>query len=224
MTQEVKVLSAIGAVLIIALVGVSVLISKSSTTPANKNVAPNSELLVRSDSYHSASPDQIGASSSAQVTLVEFGDFQCPACGAAFPTIEQALSDYQEKIDLVFRHFPLTQHPNARIAAEAAEAAGAQGKFYDMYRKLYENQAEWSESKDPLSLFQNYAKGIGLNIDQFTADVKANKFSDKISRDLSDGNQLGVNATPTFFVNGQRIVGVPTYTQLKNLIEADLAK
>ncbi len=160
----------------------------------------------------------------APITMVEFTDFQCPVCGRAFPVIEQALKDYNGKIYFVHRHFPLTQiHPNAMAAAEASEAAGAQGKFWEMHDLLFKNQDQWADSSSPEPFFEQYAQVLGLNLTQFKDFVKNKKGDAAIQRDIAEGNKLGVNATPTIFINGKGISGLPTHDQLKARLDAALA-
>lgn len=172
----------------------------------------DSQRLVRQDSHQVAT-------TSAQLSLVEFSDFQCPACGAAHPVVFQIIEDYQGELSYAFRHFPLPQHKNAQIAAEAAEAAGEQGMFFEMADRLLGSQDEWSESNKPLDIFIGYAQELGLDVDQFRQAVESHKFADKIRRDQNDGQALGVDSTPTFFINGQKVSGVPTYDQFRETIE-----
>ena len=210
MNQETKVLIGIVVVTVGILVGGAWLSSRGSNAPAT---ASRPDLLVKSDSYHTGKSD-------VKVTVVEFGDYQCPACGAAYPVLRQMLADYGDKVNFVFRNFPLPQHQNALIGAEAAEAAGAQGKYWEMHDVLYDKQAEWGESTTPLDFLVKYADGLHLNMDQFKSDVQANKYADRITADQNDGLANGINATPTIFVNGQIISGVPTYADLKSMIDA----
>lgn len=215
MKQEAKILLGIGILTMVILVGAVFLLSKSPSENTTKLADP--KLLIKEDSHQIASP-------SAKVNLVEFGDYQCPACGAAHPIVKRILEDYSGKINFVFRNFPLNQHQNAQIAAEAAEAAGEQGKYWPMYDKLYENQNQWAETTKPLEIFLSYAKDLGLDIARFKAAVDGNKFADRISSDQNDGLALGVNSTPTFFLIQEKIVGVPTYDQLKSKIDYQLSK
>ena len=210
MSQEAKVLTGIGLVSILLIVGAVIFLSKSSPTP--QNVISDSKLLVKSDSH-------VLGSNQAKVTIVEFGDYQCPACGAAYPVTKQIIKDYGAKIKFVFRNFPLTQHQNAKVAAEAAEAAGTQGKFWEMHDILYEKQSEWGQSSDPMPFFLDYAKKVGLNVSKFEEDVKGDKFVGKINTDANDGSSLGVNVTPTFFINGEKVEGVLSYSEFKKRIE-----
>lgn len=144
---------------------------------------------------------------SGSVALVEYGDFQCPACGQYFPILQQVKEVYGDKITFQFRHFPLESiHPNARAAARAAEAAGNQGKFWEMHDRLFGYQSEWQSSGDPLSFFESYARSIGVeNIEQFTTDYRSSAVNDVINADLGAGREIGVQSTPTFILNGKKI-------------------
>ena len=152
-----------------------------------------------------------------KVVLTEYGDFQCPACGAYYPLVKQLEKDFPN-LTLVFRHFPLPQHGNAWPAAQAAEAAGAQGKFWEMHDMLYENQDFWSGEKNAQSIFQTYAQKLGLNIDKFKADFDSSKAKNKIEPDLQGGTTQ-INGTPTFFLNNQKIENPQSYEQFKSIIQ-----
>jgi protein-disulfide isomerase len=169
--------------------------------------------LVRENSNQ-----KVGTNS--KVTIVEFGDFQCPACGAVHPLVKQVVDSNKDNVTFVFRNYPLSQHANAEIAAEAAEAAGAQGKYWEMYDKLFDKQADWSESKKPLEMFVSYAKDLGLDVTKFKQEVEDKKYSAKITGDQADGNVLGVNATPTFYIDGVKFTG--DYSSFKSQIEAKI--
>ncbi len=213
MKQEAKILLGVGAVAIAILVGAVVLLSGNTSTPITSTTKADPKILFRSDS------DKLG-SASAKVTLVEFSDYQCPACGAAYPIIKQIINDYKDKVLFVYRNFPLSIHQNSKIAAEAAEAAGAQGKYWQMHDMLFENQSAWSSSSNPLDMFTEYAKSIGLDTDKFKNDVEGNKYSDKIKADINDGVSLGVNSTPTFYLNGEKVTGLASFNDLKSKIDA----
>lgn len=207
MNQEAKFFIAVGIATIAIIVGGVFFLNKSSTS-----LSPvNQEILVRSDSNKIGNP-------SAKVALVEFGDYQCPACGRVNAITKRITEEYKDKILFVFRHFPLPTHPNALVAAEAVEVAGAQGKFWGMHDMIYDNQDEWSDSDKALDIFFEYAKDLGLDVEKFKQDVQSNKFADKIQKDKNDGNALGVNSTPTFYLNGLRLEGVLSYEDLKNKI------
>ncbi|HEX6977071.1 MAG TPA: thioredoxin domain-containing protein [Patescibacteria group bacterium] len=214
MNKETKIIIAIGAFFFLIFLAFIYFGSKPPA-PIPPQVISDTSLLVKKDS-HQTSPDK------AKVTLVEFGDFQCPACGISYPIVKQLEKDYGDNLNVVFRHFPLPQHTNALPASEAAEAAGAQGKFWEMHDKLYENQDKWSSEANPINTFAQYAKDLNLDVDKFTSDVKGEKYKDKIVADQSDGNTVAISATPTFFLNGQKIEGLPALEQFKSLIDQKL--
>ncbi len=167
-----------------------------------------------------AADDHARGSTIAPVTLVEYGDFQCPACGTYYPLVEQLVEELgPDKLRMVFRHFPLTQsHPNALSAAKAAEAAALQGKFWEMYNMLYERQKTWSDSKDAKTIFTSYAKEMGLDTEKFVADFELKSVSDKINNDYKGGSKGGIQGTPTFFVNGKQIASPSSYDEFKKII------
>lgn len=145
-----------------------------------------------------------------KVTLVEYADFQCPACGAYFPIIQEVKEKYKADIQFQFRHFPLTQiHQNARAAHRASEAAAKQGKFWEMHDVLYQQQQTWQSQTDPKATFEGFAAQLGLKLDQFKTDFASNEVNDIINADFAEGQKLGVNSTPTFFLNGKKIEESP---------------
>jgi protein-disulfide isomerase len=144
--------------------------------------------------------DHLRGDLSRPIHLVEFGDYQCPFCGQAEPVIRALVQTFGDQLCFAFRNFPIVgSHPHAEIAAEAAEAAGAQGMFWEMHDLLFENQ----HALDRLHLHQ-YAKQLRLDMGQFAADLRAHRFLDKIRDDLHSGAISGVAGTPTFFINGRR--------------------
>lgn len=158
-----------------------------------------------------------------QVTVAEFGDFQCPACLTFEPFMRQLRLEYGSKVKIVFKHFPLKQaHPNAMPAAIAAEAAGKQGKFWQYHDTLYDNQNAWASLSDPTAEFQKYAKKLKLDVELFKKDLKDKSLVDKVNSQEDEGIRVGVNATPTVFVNGT-YMGVPTYSELKKKVDEALA-
>lgn len=140
-----------------------------------------------------------------QVQIVEYGDFQCPACGQFYPLVSQILEKYGDKISFTFRHNPLDAiHKNARAAHRSAEAAGLQGKFFEMYDELYKNQSSWSEINNPVPVFENYATSLGLDLAKFKTDFASSTVNDTINADLKEGkSKYGVDSTPTFVINGE---------------------
>jgi len=176
-----------------------------------------SEYLVRNDSH------RLGTSENDQVTIVEFLDFECEACLAMFPTMERLRADYAGEITFVVRYFPLPGHPNSMTAALAVEAAAQQGAFEPMYRKMYETQEQWGHTQaSRRSTFVEYARELGLNIDQFekTMDDPATKA--RVQRDIDDGTALGVSGTPTIYINGVETASMPSYESMAATIDAVL--
>ncbi len=154
--------------------------------------------------------DHIRANKDATVTLVEFGDFQCPACGAYEPLVAKAVADNAQDVRFVFRHFPLTQiHQNALLASRYAEAASIQGKWWEMHDMLYAKQQDWSSSMQAKTLFEGYGKTIGLDVTKLTKDALSKSVEDKILAQYKEGVKLGVQGTPTFFVNGKKLENNP---------------
>lgn len=220
MTQEAKIISGIGAVTIALVIGAVFFLSKPDSE-VNSVSSGNPKVLVRDDSHSIAS-------GSAKVTVVEFGDYQCPACAISEPAVKELILRYipkkTEQVNFVFRNFPLSQHQNALISAEAAEAAAEQGKFWEMHDKLYENQNQWAESNNPVDIFVSYAKELGLDIEKFKQTAESGKFAAKIQQDRNDGNTLGVNSTPTFFINGKKLESAPSFENFKSRIDQELNK
>ena len=141
----------------------------------------------------------------AVVTLEEFGDFQCPPCSTFASFGEELLKEYDSRLRIVFRNFPLPLHEHARDAALAAEAAGMQGRFWEMHDVLYREQAVWSKAPNARELFESYAGTIGLNLDQFRKDMDSEKARERVDSDHALGDSLGVNVTPTFFINNHPV-------------------
>jgi protein-disulfide isomerase len=161
------------------------------------------------------------------VTLVEYGDYQCPACGAYYPIVKTLVEKYQEDIIFQFRNYPLeTLHQNARAGARAAEAANIQGKFWEMHDALYENQKSWESVSDPLVAFTQYAKQIGIaDITKFTADYKSSAVNSIINADLQAGQKYSITGTPTFILDGKKLENNPnTADAFNKLIDAAIAK
>ncbi len=165
--------------------------------------------------------DWVKGKSDAPVTLVEYTDFQCPACGAYYPIIEQLSKEMGDNLRVVIRHYPLIQiHDNALPAARVAEAAGRQGKFWEMYDLLFANQKEWSNAADPMkSIFPAYAGRIGLDMERFNQDMADSSLDDKINRDRDTGNELKITGTPTFFLNGQKMENPKSFEALKKSVQ-----
>lgn len=196
---------AIAAVLVIG--GIVFFSAKSKTV----NPTPVTNANIDSARGH------IRGDANAPITVVEFGDLECPACGAAEPFVRQMLAKHSD-VKLSFINFPLPIHPNAVPAARAAEAADKQGKYYQMHDMLYDKQNDWVGLGDPSHAFQTYAGQIGLNVTQFVKDYNSDPVKAKIQSDLDYANSLGTNQTPTFYVNGTQVLGVQTLANWDSLI------
>ncbi len=155
-----------------------------------------------------------------KVTVVEFADFQCPACASVHPYIKEVLDNHKDNVYYIFRHFPLSIHRNAFIASESVEAAAAQGKFLEMADKLYEKQSEWENEGNPIEKFSAYAKEIGLNQEQFKKELEEHKYKDLVQKDLEDAIRLNLPGTPSIFINGEVFNQSPTL--LKTAVESKL--
>jgi protein-disulfide isomerase len=211
MTGEAKTLLGIGIITVLLFVGGIMALTRKNTPAAPQSFDP--AVLVREDSF------RIGAEEP-QVTLVEFSDLQCPFCAQAHPVVEELLTAHPDQLAYVFRHFPLLQHQHAVAAAEAAEAAGAQGKYWEMATMLFERQSRWESSSDPLPIFREYAGELALDLEQYDRDMSEHTYREKIQQGIADGNTAGVNATPTFFIDGEKFSG--SLGQLKAEIESRL--
>jgi protein-disulfide isomerase len=140
------------------------------------------------------------------ITLVEYSDFQCPACAAAEPQIEALVSEFGDYFQLEYRHFPLRSiHPNAQIAAQAAEAAGMQGKFWEMHDELFTNQSIWSKSYNPKRYFNEYAEKIGINVDRFEFDLESDTVKTVVNAQFDEAMSLELPGTPSFVFNGEQV-------------------
>lgn len=158
-------------------------------------------------------------SPTAAVVLVEYGDFQCPACKAYAPATKKMIEKYGSQVRFEFRHFPLPMHPNAIPAARAAEAASAQGKFWEMHDKLYENQESWANLGDPKDTFAGYAAELGLDMVKYGADYAAEELAGRVVADMNEGKAKRVDYTPYFLMNGQRIENPSNEEAFAKMIE-----
>ena len=210
LTGETKILGIIGIVTLVLVFGAVVFLSRPE-----KPIVVDPAKLIKEDSLKISTD-------SAKLTIVEFGDLQCPACKMAHPGLKQAMADFPGQVNFVFRHYPLPQHKNAQIAAKAIEAANLQGKVWQMYDKLFENQEEWGEINNPVDKFKEYVVGLGMDGDKFAQDINNSSFQSKISQDIADGTSSGVNSTPTFFFNNELYKKGVGYSDFKTEIESRL--
>ncbi len=154
----------------------------------------------------------------AKVYLVEFSDFQCPACKSFKPYVDEIKMSYKDRLIFAYRHFPLSQHQFAQRAAYAAEAAGEQGKFWEMSDYLFSNQEKLSDEK-----IAEGAKLLGLDLKKYNEATQSEKTKNKIEKDLSDGQRFGVSGTPSFYLNGQKLE-LTSFSDLKKAVDEMLAK
>lgn len=176
------------------------------------------ERIVREDSH------VLGEEGSSEVVLVEFLDFECEGCRAAYPIVEGLREEYAGQVTFVARYFPLPGHFNAERAARAVESAARQGEFEAMYQRMFETQVQWGEQQTPADdVFRQYAVDLGLDMEQYDSDYASKEVADRVQRDVDDGLALGVQGTPTFFLNGERFE--PTSVQdFNTAIDAALAE
>ncbi len=210
------VLTFAAAAVLIA-VAVFVLVNRTaSEKPVEVPADAGTAQVVRDNSHRmNDNPD-------AEVTFVEFLDFECEGCLAAYPIVEQLRADYGDRVEFVLRYFPLPGHFNAERAARAVEAAAQQGQLEPMYHKMYETQTQWGEQRTPADdVFRGFASELGLDMAAFDAAYNDPATSERIRLDVNDGQQLGVQGTPTFFINGEQ-VRLRNSDDLRNAIEKAL--
>lgn len=152
-----------------------------------------------------------------KVVLTEYADFECPACGVYFPIIRKLESEFKN-VSFVFRHFPLQQHRNARPAAQAAEAAGQQGKFWEMHDMIFDNQSAWSKSNSAEEIFTTYAEKLGLDMAKYKTDYTSAKAKAKIASDYQSGASE-VDGTPSFFLNNKKIQNPRNYEEFRSILQ-----
>jgi len=169
---------------------------------------------IDSSSGHKLGPD------SATVKIVEFGDFQCPACAAAAEGFAKAQANNADSVQIIFRHFPLPNHQNGMNSSLAAEAAGRQNKFWPMLDLLYINQRQWENLNNPLGTFENYAKELGMDLDQFKKDYSNPEVKKVVEDDRDYGLSLKVDSTPTFYINQTKYTGGRTAEAWQALINS----
>ena len=201
-------------VIIAALIGVFAFTKEKAVTPGTDGSGSSQ-----------VSNHTVGAGKGG-VTLTEYGDFECPACKSYFPIVQEIKKTYGDEIKFEFRHFPLVQiHRNAMLGSRAAEAAGKQGKFFEMHDLLYQNQDAWSKTNTPNTVLDSFAQQLGLNADKFKTDMASEFTLATINADIKAGQALGANSTPTFAINGKKIDKNPqSLDEFKKLIDEEIAK
>lgn len=192
--------------------GVWKLAKNGSLPSTTKPYAAAVATTVQTDD-HSMGPEN------AKVTLIEYSDFQCPACAAYEPLLQELRKEFGASMIFAYRHFPLPQHANAEPAARASEAAGIQGKFWEMHDLLLKNQDKWKDAANAEEIFSRYAVSIGLDEARFKNDFASKEVKNKVATDSESAKNLYLNSTPTFFLNGKKIENPRSYDEFKSLID-----
>ncbi len=181
---------------------------KTETTPQTSNTAPSTEEAE-------SQPDV-----EAKVTIVKFSDYECPACAYYHSMLKQLKQDLGTDVKVIAKHFPLSIHPYAQVAARSAEAARLQGKYDEMHDLIFAGQSQWSRGNAE-NIFIGYAQSLDLDIEKFRADMNSADMNRIVISDRREGMELGVNSTPTFFIEGDKINGNPgSYPEFKELVES----
>ncbi|KKQ55101.1 MAG: hypothetical protein US74_C0041G0010 [Parcubacteria group bacterium GW2011_GWA2_38_13] len=222
------ILGLVGGIAIISTIGFFSLLPKiygekdEKVLGSNTNANPSPSATAQEPVPQLASIPEISASDyirgdkNAKITMVEYSDFECPFCLRHNPTIDKILSEYKGKVRLIYRHFPLSFHPQAQKAAEAFECAGEQGKAYEMHDKIYQANAAANMS---IETWKKTAKDLGLNTSKFNDCLDTGKYASKISQQQNDGAAAGVEGTPATFINGKLVSGAVPYEQFKSIID-----
>jgi protein-disulfide isomerase len=179
-------------------------VSSGSQAPASQP-SPPSQPQTAKTGVPGAEPAQTKGPANAPAQIEEFGDYQCPPCGMFNPILEQMKEEFGDKLRVTFRHFPLPNHQHALRAASATEAAGLQGKFWEMHDLIYRHQADWKDLFDVRPVFDSYALQIGLDVARFNRDLGSSQVQQRIVADSRRGQSLGVSGTPSVFLNGREV-------------------
>lgn len=206
-------------VIVVAVFGFAISSSKKEGS-SNRNI--EDPTVLQAD-------DHIRGKSDSKVYVINYGDFECPACNAWEPELQKITQEYGDRVAFAYRHFPLTdKHINAFAAARASEAAAKQGKFWEMHDKLYATWNEWKgDNKSAQSKFEGYAEELGLDMNKFKEDYLSEEVADRINSDASSASEVGAEGTPTFLVNGQKVelnTVSEGKTKLRELLDQKLAE
>lgn len=182
------------------------------------SVATQDILVLQSD-------DWVKGNQKASVVLIEYLDFECESCGACYPVVQRLSEEFGSDVAFVSRYFPLPGHKNSMTSARAVEAAGKQGKYWEMYDILFKNQGQWGErsSANP-EIFEQFAERIGLDLVRFKNDVDSDEVKNRIERDKDAGDKLDIRWTPSFFLNGEYIKNPRGYEEFKALLQDEIRK
>ena len=187
--------------------------------------SPSKESLVQITSKINED-DWVKGSRDASVILVEYSDFQCPACASYYPMVKKVAEEFGDRIAVVYRHFPLPIHQHAKVLSNAAEAAGKQGKFWEMHDLIFENQIKLtSKSKEEVQVaLKDLAASTGINTEDFLKDLDSEEIKNKVEASYKTATDAGINSTPSFFINGTKISNPKDFDSFKILIEEELNK
>jgi protein-disulfide isomerase len=194
----------------------------SATNSANKPDAEARFKQMFANAPQGSTPPNAKGAPNALITIEEFADFQCPTCGSMHPKVQEIRAAYGDRIRIIFRQFPLQMHPHGYEAACAAEAAGMQGKFWEMQNQLFSNQTVWSNAPDARKIFTDYAEKLGLDVQKFSDDMIGLPVKNRVDADLQRGRALAVSSTPTFFINNRPYEG--DLNALRAAVDAELQK
>jgi len=221
-----KISWTIFTVLIVGVLALLVISSKNTELDVSKI---NTNTVQAANSQNGNIGDHTKGKSGSKVTLIEYGDYRCPGCGEINPTIEAIVDIYKDQIQFIFRNFPLTSiHENAKSAAGAVEAAGLQGKYWEMHDKIYASQSDWENlsGNDLINIFSSYASNFNLDTTKFKTDIASTAVNDKITYDQALGNKLKLNSTPTFCLNETKLEPAvwSDKTKLESALNDELSK
>ena len=200
LSTRTKILINVGVVIGVAVMIAVVVFATRTPTPPSPTGSASAPQVLRENSH------RLSTAADGKVTVVEFLDFECEACGAVYPVVEDLREEFDGEVTFVTRYFPIPSHTNAVNSAVAAEAAARQGQFEAMYSKLFETQTQWGEQPESRAdLFRTYAEDIGLDLELYDADIQDPAVLERVMEDQREGTALGVQGTPTFFLNGEQL-------------------
>ncbi|MGB3484264.1 MAG: thioredoxin domain-containing protein [Mycobacterium sp.] len=218
MTRNARLLITALVIAVVAVVTVVVLMVRDSDPAAPAEAQDSAPGQVVRDNSH-----RLNSVPDSDVTFVEFLDFECEGCKALYPAIEQLRTEYGDRVNFVVRYFPLSGHFNAERAARAVESAAQQGQFEQMYKKMFDTQSEWGEQRVPADdVFRGFAGELGLDLAAFDAAYNDPATLERVRLDMADGDALGVQGTPTFFLDGTRLQP-RSYDDLTDALDKALA-
>lgn len=207
---EQKVFIGIIAVTIVLFVGLLFFMDNSQTVPV-----VDSESLIGTETHEKGASEE-----DAILTIVEFSDFQCPACRAAHPLLASFVEEHKDEVRLIYRHFPLTTiHLNARLAAVASEIAADEGLFWEYHDKLFDNQEEWGPETVPNDLFVQYAEELEMDAEAFRENLTSQTYVDNVAEDQAKAGDLNLNSTPSVYFNGVLHKGVPLEADMQGYLD-----